>query len=105
MVEKAYHAEWDAFHPVPACPPGDARTDPVAWSRDWACARAFDLLGWLPDGPIRCRFSVVVDNRASAADDELVVRAECDDDGDSVYAVHEGTRNSWAVLKSPSDVW
>jgi hypothetical protein len=102
-AEKAYHAEWDMFWPVPACPPG--RPGPEVRPFDHQCLARWADFGWTPDGDVRCTYWVAVMNAASAADDDFRLRAICDIDGDGEPTIYEATRARKSWMVSPEDVF
>lgn len=57
---------------------------------------AFQNLGWMPNGDVRCRYSVQANNSSSGTDDRFVGRVECDLDGDGVPMVYTCTELSKA---------
>ena len=84
-AEKAYHAEWDTYTACAPTPPEIPGTEKVPFEgggRD-----NFLNVGWLPDGRVRCRYSV------ETSDDgfEFEARAECDPDGDGQISVWRAT--------------
>jgi prepilin-type N-terminal cleavage/methylation domain-containing protein len=81
MIHAIAHAELrqqrDRGGYVPCGPFGDVPTDPVAFPVEQPC---WKLLGIAPEGPVRYRYGVVIQ------DDTFVVTAEGDLDGDGVLS-------------------
>ncbi len=95
-AEKAYHAEWDAYTTCRATPASVPGREAVPF--DGAGLTSFHNLGWTSDGDVRCRYSVeAVDGRRNWQD-RFVARAECDVDGDGVYAVFEATHRQRSTM-------
>ena len=104
-AEKAYHAEWDTFTAVSPCPPPEVKIgpDPQHWRPEWPCVQQFENLGWIPDGKARCRYAV--QTSGVYPQDDFLIRAECDVDGDGVLTVYEATRAQRATMKTADDVY
>ena len=108
-AEKAYHAEWDVFTTVEACPPAwtTVGRDQVLWESDWDCYSQFEHLGWIPWGMTRCRYSVTAHNNpaGAASDDDFVIVSECDIDGDGIYSYYEANRAEKSTMTSPNNTY
>ena len=102
-AEKAYHAEWDSFtsaSDTPATLGGRQQVDFTGGGY-----MSFENLGWVADGKVRCRYRVDAQNRRRSYDDDFVAIAECDLDGDGVYAVYRANRAQKATMITPNDVY
>jgi type II secretory pathway pseudopilin PulG len=100
-AEKAYHAEWDGFTTVAACPPFVPGPLGVDWDSTWPCYQGFSNLGWLPDGLALCQYQVVANNDPnSSAMDDFLVTSSCDIDGDGSYSTYEANRATKATMTS-----
>jgi hypothetical protein len=105
-AEKAYHAEWDAFTTVSACPPSSVKLGPHpnAWREGWPCYREMSMLGWAPDGAPYCRYSAqAIETKDGFGD--VKITGECDIDGDGVLSIYEATRADKAKLLTPDGVY
>ncbi|MCP4869704.1 MAG: hypothetical protein GY898_13405 [Proteobacteria bacterium] len=100
-AEKAYHAEWDAFTSVTACPPFVPGREAVAWDSSWDCYQQFSTLGWLPDGMTRCQYEIIALNDPSNSSiHDFMINSYCDVDGDGNYSTYEANRASKATMTS-----
>ena len=61
------------------------------------------MLGWLPDGPAYCRYSVRTHASTDGRSDDMTISATCDVDGDGVEAVSRAHRAEKATMVTPSD--
>jgi len=102
-AEKAYHAEWDAFTTAMWTPSAVSGQAQVGFSGGGY--RSFENLGGGADGKVRCRYRVDAQNRRRSYDDDFVAIAECDLDGDGVYAVYRANRAQKATMITPIDVY
>ena len=103
-AEKAYHAEWDSFTSTLSCPEGQPGEKPRPFYPG-RCSKSWEMLGWYPDGDVRCTYRVEAKNARVAADDDFDIWAECDIDGDGRNAVYHANRASKARLVTGSDVY
>jgi hypothetical protein len=97
-AEKAYDAEWDTFlpcAPTPAELPGAA-----AAPFSGGGLEDFYTLGWIPDGDVVCRYSVVTLD--GGRDFEAI--AECDEDGDGEIARWRATNADRPAPTTPEEV-
>lgn len=88
MAEKISHAETGALKAAPACPSELPGADPTIFDED--CSEAWTALGWTPDGPVLCRYSVSLGEQGTG----FRAVAECDPEGDGeiqefVTTLHE----------------
>ncbi len=107
-AEKAYHAEWDAFTTVEACPPDwmSIGRMGVEWDSSWDCYRQFENLGWTPWGTTRCRYSVAADNSSPhRGDHDFEIVGECDVDGDGRPSVYQANRAEKASMRTSNNVY
>lgn len=102
-AEKAYHAAFDMYVSCQATPSTVPGRTAVPF--DGSGLTSFHNLGWTSDGDVRCRYSVeAVDGRRNWQD-RFVARAECDVDGDGVYAVYEATHSQRPTLVTDPGVF
>ena len=87
-AERAYQAEWDTYTACPPTPPEIPGVERVPF--EGGGLRNFENLGWVPDGPVQCRYSV------ETSDDgfEFEARVECDQDGDGEISVWKATAHT-----------
>ena len=81
----AYDASFDRYVHVPRFHPD---SNPGKELRDWPTGSAFDTLGWMPDGPVRGSYKVIVTSRT-----DFMVVGISDVDGD-------GERSTWTATKT-----
>ncbi len=96
-LEVAYMAEWDRFvGDQPPTPAADRRRNAakIAWATD----TRFSVLGFAPEGNVRCSYSLEGPLWPSKAEG-FTARAECDLDEDGELAVYTITRTS--VMSAP----
>lgn len=91
----------DAFgHPVAAAAapraPGDLTAEPVPWS----ASDGFRVLAWAPTDreAVFASYSVAID------DDDFVITARCDLDGDGVLAEFQASRGERVTRRTPVGV-
>jgi len=89
MAERAYHAMWDTYTACAPTPPDIPGSTPVPF--EGGGLEAFQDLGWLPNGPVRCRYSVA--DIVTGPPDGFTARAECDIDGDGTVERYWATRD------------
>ena len=106
-AEKAYHAEWDVFTTVEACPPEwiSIGREAVVWDASWDCYSQFEHLGWMPDGMVRGRYQVTASNTGVSSTDDFKITAEADLDGDGENSVYTADRSSKAWMDSYNNVY
>jgi hypothetical protein len=97
-AENSFEREFDTFHPCAATPPEVPGATAVPF--EGGGVRDFVELGWYPDDPVRCRYSVTV----SGDPQGFEAVAECDLDGDGEIAVWRATRAKRAHRVSPAGV-
>ena len=102
IAEKAYHAEWDHFTAAPATPAA-VPMGPVGF--EGPGKRAFELLGWSPEGPSACQFSVELKPSQHRWKEDFLATAVCDFDGDGEAATYTASRQIRAFLVSESDAY
>jgi type II secretory pathway pseudopilin PulG len=98
VAERAYHAEWDEHVPVPPTPDLVPGRTPTAF--EGGGLSAFQDLGWVATSPVYCRYNVITHGVH-----DFLATAECDIDGDGVYAVYEATPDSKATLVTSNNVY
>jgi len=102
-AQKAYHHEWDAFTTAastPATVPGMAKVDFTAGGYT-----AFQNLGWVADGKVRCQYSTLAVAGSSSARDDFTATAICDLDGDSSNSQFNANRAEQAVMVTSNNVY
>jgi hypothetical protein len=102
-AEKAYHAEWDEYLSVPACPASEPGREPVEFAG--ACTDEWNQLGWLPYTTVRCRYEVVAFNSGDWATSDFEATAECDIDGDGVYALYRASNSERSTMVTGNNVY
>lgn len=100
-AEKAYHHEWDAFTSAGLTPEHLPGREPTDFSGGGYTA--FQNLGWVADGLIRCQYEVTA--QPSDAGDDFLAIARCDIDGDGVEAVFQANRAEKAKMITPDGVF
>jgi hypothetical protein len=94
MAELSYSVEFGEALSAGPCPPVLPGRDPAPFEGD--CAASFAPLGWAPDGPVRCQYTVVADEGPGGQGDFLAT-GRCDADGDGVEVLYEASRDRAAT--------
>ncbi len=99
-AERAYQAEWDVYFPCGPTPEEIPGAEPAPF--EGGGLEQFLTLGWIPDGPVLCRYSVELTEGGVLGD--FVARAECDEDGDGEIAVWQSSSATPPERITPEEV-
>lgn len=102
-AEKAFHAEWDRFHSCSWTPSRVPRPGPRSFTSGGLTE--FIHLGWVADGPVRCRYKVDARSGSTTTMDRFEAVAECDVDGDGIVSRYRATERRKAQLMTPEGVY
>jgi hypothetical protein len=99
-AELVHHARSGAFMACDPTPPTVPGLAPAPFAAGGL--QTFQALGWLPDGPVRCSYSVV--GITTGPPDGFTALAECDFDGDGLVELYRTTRDERPAEADPWDV-
>jgi hypothetical protein len=101
-AELAYHEKWGTYVTLPYCPATPARRTSVEFTGP--CAEQYRQIGWLADGPVRCRYWVELTADQASGEPDFMAWGECDGDGDGALRVYRASRATEVQLLTPDSV-
>jgi hypothetical protein len=87
---------------LPYCPATPARRTSVDFAGP--CAEEYRQIGWLADGPVRCRYRVELVTDEASGEPDFMAWGECDVDGDGALRVYRVSRGTKVQLLTPNSV-
>ncbi len=103
-AEKAYHAEWDVYTTCDWTPASIPGKDPKPFTGGGESA--FENLGWIADGNVRCRYRVTnVTVGSGPTPDTFEAEAECDIDGNGEVSRYRATHDMKSMMETQNNVY